>query len=519
MNRQLKFLSVIIIFNIIFSICISFFNYTTNAVNQSVSSDINSLDDSLYPGIKSMINSLKSTHPNWNFKILYTDIEWEDAIKYEYMGHGGSPKNLVSAGNSKYAGSWICPICKDGQYDTGSWVCASESAIKYMMDPRNSLNSNDIFQFMELSYDNSYSYDRNVLKSVLSGSFLDNDTYIDVILDACKTYNTNPYYIVARILQEQKKQGTVLTSGNGYNGQYVGVYNIFNIGASGNTNEAVILNGLKKASDYGWTSLELALRGGIQIIADKYIAVGQNTMYLQKFDVDNSDGQIFWHQYMQNILAAQNEGTSLRGTLETKGALEYGYTFIIPVYKNMPATAWSRPSTTTSSSIIESDVVRVNVSEKISLRDSPNGTRLSSYLYAGEYITRLERASKKVAGTYWDKVIKSNGTQGYVARTTDDYESEFKQYLIQLNNDDDYSGNKKPNTPTENPSTEYKKGDVNNDGKISPSDYVLIKNHIIGTNLLSSEEAKKAADVNNDGKISPSDYVLVKNYIVSGTEF
>ena len=314
MNNKAKFLSILIILNILISISISFFNYDVKAVTQSISSDIDSLNNDLYPNIKSMINSLKATYKNWNFKILYTDIEWKDAITYEYIGHESSPKNLAPANNSKYAGSWVCPICKDAVYDSEDWVCASEPAIKYMMDPRNSLNSSDVFQFMELSYDNSYTYDEDIVASMLSGSFLDEDKYVDIIMEACKTYNANPYYIVARILQEQDKDGTTLVEGNGYKGQYVGYYNIFNIGASGNGEDKVILNGLKKAEEYEWTSLELALRGGIKIIAENYIAVGQNTLYLQKFDVDNSDGKLFWHQYMQNILAAQNEGTELKKT-------------------------------------------------------------------------------------------------------------------------------------------------------------------------------------------------------------
>ena len=65
---------------------------------------------------------------------------------------------------------------------------------------------------------------------------------------------------------------------------------------------------------------------------------------------------------------------------------------------------------------------------------------------------------------------------------------------------------------------EVKIGDVNNDGKISPTDYVLIKNHIMQIKLLQTDTEMKAADVNKDGKISPIDYVLVKNHIMYGNE-
>lgn len=59
----------------------------------------------------------------------------------------------------------------------------------------------------------------------------------------------------------------------------------------------------------------------------------------------------------------------------------------------------------------------------------------------------------------------------------------------------------------------YKKGDVNNDGKISSMDYVLVKNHILSISRLSGDAAN-AADVNEDGKISSMDYVMIKNDIL-----
>ena len=58
--------------------------------------------------------------------------------------------------------------------------------------------------------------------------------------------------------------------------------------------------------------------------------------------------------------------------------------------------------------------------------------------------------------------------------------------------------------------------DVNGDGKISALDYVKIKNHIMKTNLISSDVYLTAADVNDDGKISALDYVRIKNYIMNG---
>lgn len=56
-------------------------------------------------------------------------------------------------------------------------------------------------------------------------------------------------------------------------------------------------------------------------------------------------------------------------------------------------------------------------------------------------------------------------------------------------------------------------GDVDGDGTISAVDYVLVKNHIMGTNALSGVY-QNAANVDKDNSISAVDYVNIKNYIM-----
>ncbi len=62
------------------------------------------------------------------------------------------------------------------------------------------------------------------------------------------------------------------------------------------------------------------------------------------------------------------------------------------------------------------------------------------------------------------------------------------------------------------------KGDVNSDGKISPLDYVVIKNHIMQSTLISGDEYLSAADFDSTGSVVPLDYVKVKNYIMDRSE-
>ena len=129
-----KKLLMIFILIIAYIIINSIFESEVFAISQSTTTGINSIDSNQYPQIKEMLQKLKAEHPNWNFKILYTDINLSEAIANEYTGHGSSPRNLVPANNSSYSGSWNCSVCGNKTYDSGNWHCASEAAIAYMMD-------------------------------------------------------------------------------------------------------------------------------------------------------------------------------------------------------------------------------------------------------------------------------------------------------------------------------------------------------------------------------------------------
>ena len=570
-NYVINFLSTMLIITIILYTVINLIicgNKSFATINQTQSTDINSIDSNKYPQIKEMLQTLKSQHPNWNFKILYTDIDWNEAIANEYVGHNEKPRNLAPANNSKYDSTWRCAVCGDTKYDNGNWYCASEAALAYMMDPRNSTNYSDIFQFMQLSYAEC---NRDSIKKMASNTFLNNDSYINALIDSAKRYNVNPYYLVGRILQEQSKNGSALSNGKGHNGQYVGYYNVFNIGASGNGKDAIILNGLRKAQSKGWDSIEKSIAGGTEIIAESYISKGQDTLYFQKFDVENSDGNLYWHQYMQNILAAQSEGSTLRKTFESAGAVDANYTFIIPLYKNMPATKAVRPSE--SNTPVTTDLVKVNVNNTLTLRSgaSKYSSKVGT-LHRDEVITRISKASTKVDGTYWDYVMKSDGTKGYAARETYDYEPEYKLYLVPVNQ----NNNTTPAQPDDNQSVVKNDkvkvnkdshqvitvpnatgndfanliggnvtvknasgqvmglndklatgctindtysvavlGDVNGDGDIDTGDTFLLKLVVLGQRKLDNKCFFSAGDVNQDGEIDTGDTFLLKKQILN----
>ena len=320
-------------------------NYTTpvediygNSVDVKISVKINkkiqsytSIDETAYPGFKEALQKLKNAHPNWNIKVYYTNINWEDFINEEDKIIGGSPRSLTQA---PYLNEWAKG---DEKYDVSqSWYRATKSAIRYMADARNSLDEAWFFQFQDLS---SSSGTKNEIKKMVQGTFLDTDSAINAILEAAKEQSVSPFHLVSRILQEQRRDGSGVM--NGYKYLDKTVYNLFNINVSGNVSTG-ILAGARYAYDKGWFTPEASIKGGAEFLTKNYISKGQSTLYFQKYNVVNT-ADLFGHQYMQNIRAANDEGNTMYKTYKSSGILDSHFEFIVPLYENMPQSACPRP--------------------------------------------------------------------------------------------------------------------------------------------------------------------------------
>lgn len=378
-----------------------------------LTSDINGVDDAKYPGYKALINDMKSKHPNYIFLVYYTGMDWNEVINTEYQGHGVSPLNLFQV-NSNYNGMWQCPICGNKKYDNGSWCCASKEALAYMIDPRNSINDSDLFQFKDLE-GSDVSYDD--IARVVSGygSYINNPEAIQAIVDASIQYNVNGYFLVAKIINEHGKNGSTLSNGQGYNGKFVGIYNYFNIGSYGNGTATIINNGLSYAQSKGWSSIRASIFGGAEVVKNSYITkYSQNTLYYQKFNVSGKSA-LASHQYQQNIMAAQSQGASLKNYYGTSNTAQT-YTFIIPLYENIPATISPRPDVTKANTINYEDGIVQNISTSLKVRASANGTAIGA-LNNNESIKILEKAQSPINGYLWDLIVSNvDGTYGYAAR-------------------------------------------------------------------------------------------------------
>ena len=336
-----KNLKTKLIISLIFAIFIIFGIFQTSKVQAAWSSyNIGGIDESKFPGYKSAIQSLQAQYHNWTFKVYYTGLDWNDVIENEYTGHGTSPKSLIQ---NTYTGEWVCPICGYQTYDVShAWYCASKEAIAYMMDPRNSLTADYIFQFQELS---SSAGTREEISQMTSGTFLHNDECINAIMEAASTYNISPFHLVSRITQEQGNSGSGAMNGYAYkteSGQYVTVYNLFNIRTSGNDTSAGLNAGAKFAYEQGWFTRADSIKGGAKFLREEYLDRGQSTLYFQKYNVVE-EGNLYQHQYMQNIRAANDEGNKIYRGYKSSGMLNSHFEFTIPIYENMPSQPAARP--------------------------------------------------------------------------------------------------------------------------------------------------------------------------------
>lgn len=502
--------------------------YAADMEKGNLSREIDNLDDNIYPGYKQAIKDMQARHPNYTFLLFYTGLDWNEVLTAEYQGHGRSPKNLFQIGNS-YNGKWICPICGTAKYDNGSWCCASLESLAYMMDPRNSINDNDVFQFKDLA-GADVSYDDIARVVANYGSYLNNQEAINAIVDASKQYNINGYFLVAKIVNEHGKNGSTLSNGKGYNNNYVGVYNYFNIGASGNGSANIINTGLSYAQQQGWTSIRASIFGGAKVVKESFIdKYSQNTFYYQKFNVSGRS-TLASHQYQQNIMAAQTQGASLKAYYANLTNKEY--VFIIPLYKNMPRTNCARPDVTKVNAVTYQNAVIRNISTSITIRAAGRLSGIAiGKLVNNENVKVINRATSTVDGYYWDTIVASDGTYGYAARNLGGEEC-----IVLTGSSGSSAGtvgteNPKPEQPTQppvNPGPDLTPADkIEGNAKVNGSNFEMLPNVTCDTikksypnSVVKDKNGNeiKSGNIGTGSKVTINDttYTVVKKGDVNG---
>lgn len=310
--------------------------YSVDAQGGQVYADIEQFPESY----RAALYALKEKHPNWTFAKMNTTMDWNSVIASQLQGS----KSLVY----KTFPDWA----KAGLFDSGDWYFATEAVLKIYMDPRNALTEDAIFQFEQLTYNEEY-HTQAAISAFLNNTFMNDGqkapgtifTYAEIfwLIGQEEGRKVSPFHLAARVLQEQGKGTSPLISGS-YPG-FEGYYNYFNISASGTTNQEIYEKGLTYARDQGWIDAYQSIKGGADVISANYIKRGQDTLYLQKFNVNpNGYYKPHTHQYMQNISAPTTEAKSIKQLYESANSLDSPFVFKIPVYENMPEAPCGEPT-------------------------------------------------------------------------------------------------------------------------------------------------------------------------------
>ena len=345
---------------------------------------------------QSALNALHQAHPNWVFKPVYVGDTFDYAVGQQMAV---ASRALVS---TYYNECFRSMLDRDYNWQTNTWkqwepgwAGASEETVRYYMDPRNFLNEDDIFMFESLTYEKYQEED--VVEAALANTFMANTnvpgeeyTYAWLFCWIGEKYDINPVALASRVRQEQGAGTSDLISGK-YSG-YEGLYNYFNIQATGSTKDEIIKNGLKEAktgstimmpdgtvSSGAWDTPSKAVIGGSLKFANLYILKNQNTLYAQKFDYDGKYNGKYWHQYMTNIMAPYSEGNQVRRSYSKSGQIENSFVFLIPVYDERPSSSPKPQERKNQNSCLKS--LTVNDQEVITAFDK---TQKDFYYSVGE---------------------------------------------------------------------------------------------------------------------------------------
>lgn len=453
------------------------------------------------------LRSLHKLNPQWVFVALPTGLEWSDSVAAESrMGVNLVPSGSIMSYKSLEAGAidWTTKTWKG--FDGAGWVAASKSVIKYYLDPRSFLHGeNTMLQFESLQYEPATQTKAGV-ESIIKGTHMEygrtviNGAAVDfaqIFIDAGKTYNISPYHLAARAKQETGVNGSnssYITKEDAYK-EFTGYYNFFNIGASPSAEHNAMYNGLTRAKNEGWDSPEKSIIGGAKFLASNYIAKGQNTMYLQKFDVVDYGNGYYAHQYMTNLLAASSEAKLMEKTYSN--FQKASITYIVPVYKNMPEQETICPTDNGSPYSVLSDL-HINglgfdqefdsyITEySVPIKVSADFIAVEASAYApnaaiaGTGIYALQEGENKIT-------VSCTGSDGSV-----------RTYNI---------------TVVRRPvSEERKKGDVNNDGTIDSLDALEVLRASAQLTQISEQEMRYA-DINGNGMADAEDAERILKYV------
>ena len=450
---------------------------------------------------KPYLRTLHEQHPKWIFTAQKLGVDWNTALKEECV----VGRNLV---HSSALASW--KSMEKGAYDfnggywyglDGSWVAASKEIIMYYMDPRNFLNDTYIFMFENQSYNSSYQTESGV-KTILADTFMSGSytcpdtkkkyTYSQTFMDAAKKSGVSPYHLASRCRNEQGVNGAPQSLGTVKG--YENYFNFFDIQAYATSTMTAAEMGCKYAKTTNptyllpWTNQYKSIVGGSIFLGTGYITKGQDTLYLQKFDMVDGGNGLYYHQYMTCVFGQANEAISLKNAY-SQDILNSAMEFKIPVYNNMPDKLCPKPTSSGDNN---------NYLKSLSVSGTSISPKFDKFTASYTAKVNAEVSSVTVNANPLGKSAKVSG-KGKVSLKTG--ENTVKVTCTAA------SGVKRTYTikiTRKAASQTLQQGDVNGDKYLTVVDALLMLRYNAGKTKLDPAQLKRA-DMNGDGKVDVID--------------
>lgn len=450
---------------------------------------------------KPYLRTLHEQHPKWIFTAQKLGVDWNTALKEECV----VGRNLV---HSSALASW--KSMEKGAYDfnggywyglDGSWVAASKEIIMYYMDPRNFLNDTYIFMFENQSYDPSYQTESGV-KTILADTFMSGSytcpdtkkkyTYSQTFMDAAKKSGVSPYHLASRCRNEQGVNGAPQSLGTVKG--YENYFNFFDIQAYATSTMTAAEMGCKYAKTTNptyllpWTNQYKSIVGGSIFLGTGYITKGQDTLYLQKFDMVDGGNGLYYHQYMTCVFGQANEAISLKNAY-SQDILNSAMEFKIPVYNNMPDKLCPKPTSSgDNNNYLKSlSVSGTSISPKFDKFTASYAAKVNAEVSSVTVNANPLGKSAKVSGK--GKVSLKTG-ENTVKVTCTAASGVKRTYTIKIT--------RKAASQT------LQQGDVNGDKYLTVVDALLMLRYNAGKTKLDPAQLKRA-DMNGDGKVDVID--------------
>ena len=441
-------------------------------------------------------------YPQWKFEAVDTGLDWGTVITKESVnGVNLVPKSVDDARKSTAAGAYDWNTNTWTIYDGSNWVAANSGYIAYYMDPRNFLNDTYIFMFENQSYDPSYQTESGV-KTILADTFMSGSytcpdtkkkyTYSQTFMDAAKKSGVSPYHLASRCRNEQGVNGAPQSLGTVKG--YENYFNFFDIQAYATSTMTAAEMGCKYAKTTNptyllpWTNQYKSIVGGSIFLGTGYITKGQDTLYLQKFDMVDGGNGLYYHQYMTCVFGQANEAISLKNAY-SQDILNSAMEFKIPVYNNMPDKLCPKPTSSgDNNNYLKSlSVSGTSISPKFDKFTTSYTAKVNAEVSSVTVNANPLGKSAKVSGN--GKVSLKTG-ENTVKVTCTAASGVKRTYTIKIT--------RKAASQT------LQQGDVNGDKYLTVVDALLMLRYNAGKTQLDSAQLKRA-DMNGDGKVDVID--------------